>query len=79
MKVAQPVLSKSDRDWRAEEDARTLAEARVIMADPKRHKAAVGAAAEMAEEKMVAAKAMKRVANCRKVRPETAGTKLRSE
>jgi len=35
-----------DRDWRAESDMRTLAEAEEIKRDSKRHKAALAKAAE---------------------------------
>jgi hypothetical protein len=34
-------MSKSQSDWEAESDARTLAEANEIRKDPKRHKRAV--------------------------------------
>ena len=69
---------KPDSQWRAEADARTLAEAKVIMADSKRHKAAVQAAAKMSAEQMAKARVMKSVAG-KKIRPEDAGRDLRKE
>jgi len=39
-----------DKDWRAENDMRTLAEAQEIRNDPKRFKAAVAKAAEKVKE-----------------------------
>ncbi len=56
-------LSAEEKKWRAESDARTLAEAEAIKADPKRLKVAQGAAKEMAEEEERRAKAMKAVAD----------------
>ncbi len=43
--VPAPAMTKSDRDWQAESDARTLSEHHVIHSDPKRHAAAIKAAA----------------------------------
>ena len=54
--------TKSDAEWRAEEDARQLSTAKVIEADPARMKAAQAAAKRMAEEKMKEAAAMSVVA-----------------
>jgi len=76
MNMAIPTPSKSEKEWRAERDARTLAEAKVIMADPKRHKAAMEAAARMSAEQMAEAKAMRSVAG-KKIRPEDWGKDLR--
>lgn len=51
-----------DKSWEAREDARILAEAACIRNDPKRMKAAAVEAKKMADDKMVEAKAMKRIA-----------------
>lgn len=56
----------SDRDWRAKDDARTLAEAEVIKQDKDRLIAAQDAAKRMAEEKNEEARAMKKVAGRKK-------------
>lgn len=56
------VSMTSDKKWQAECDARTLADAKVVMSDPARLKAAAKAAAKMADDKMVEAKAMKNIA-----------------
>lgn len=50
-----------ERKWQAEQDARTLAEAKVIAADRRRVNAACAAAKKMAGEKMKEAKAMQGV------------------
>ncbi len=60
--VPAPAMTKSDRDWQAESDARTLSEHHVIHSDPKRHAAAIKAAEKMAQEKAEEAAAMKKVA-----------------
>lgn len=52
-----------DAKYRAESDAHTLAQAKEIMMDPGRHKAAVKQAGMMATEQMNRAKAMKQIAN----------------
>lgn len=59
--VAVPMKFDESR-WRAEEDARTLAEAESIKKDPKRMAKAAKRAGQMAKEKMDQANAMKRVA-----------------
>ena len=46
-----------------DDDARTLARAKEIQADPKRMKSAVKAAGSMAQEQMQQAKAIKQIAN----------------
>jgi len=51
-----------DRRWQAESDARTLAEARVIISDKKRVTEAAKAAARISIEKQKEAVAMKSVA-----------------
>lgn len=45
-----PTLSKEEQRWRAQSDARTLAEAQVIMSDPKRKAGALKQAKELAKE-----------------------------
>ena len=45
-------LSKQEKQWQAESDARSLSEAKVIMSDPKRLAAAAKEAAKMAKEKI---------------------------
>lgn len=48
----------SDMKWRAESDARTIAEAEAVKRDPKRLKAASKEGARMGKEKMMEAKAL---------------------
>ena len=55
-------VTAEDKRWRAESDARTLAEATVIQKDAQRMKAATEAAARMAEEQRKEAAAMTSVA-----------------
>jgi hypothetical protein len=52
----------SDKEWQAECDARTLAEAEVIKSDSERMNRAQGAAAKMAKEEEKEKDAMKKVA-----------------
>ena len=59
-------LSADEKRWRAESDARTLAEANVITGDSTRLKAARAAAKRMAAEQMKYASAMQKVAKCPK-------------
>lgn len=59
---SQPVLTAEDKKWRAEDDARTLAQSEVVKSDPERLNAAKEAAKKMAEEDMEKAKAMSHVA-----------------
>jgi hypothetical protein len=61
-------MSAQDKRWEAESDARTIAEASAIKADPKRLAAAAAAAREMGEKKMVEAKAIMGLARMRKKR-----------
>ena len=68
-----PQLSAQDKRWRAEEDARTLAETRVIVKDRERLTAAREAAQRMADEQAEKAKAMRTVANSKGL-PKTEGT-----
>ena len=55
-------MTKQDLKWQAENDARTLADAKVIMTDSKRLSAAKKAAESIADKQMKEAKAMKKVA-----------------
>lgn len=60
----QPInMVKSDRDWRAEDDARTLSSAHEVMSDHRRHRKAIKAAKGIAQEREKEAQAMHRVAN----------------
>ena len=59
-------MTKQEKEWRAQDDARTLATAEVVRNDPTRLSAAKVAARRMAEEEKDQAKAMTRVANMRK-------------
>ena len=59
---AEP-MDADERRWRAESDARSLAEAEEINKDPERIKAATEAAKVMAEEKQAEAHAMQNVAD----------------
>ena len=56
----------SDKEWEAQNDARTIAETQVITKDKKRYNAAIKAAQKMAAEKTEEAKAMKGVAKRKK-------------
>ena len=55
-------LNKDEAQWRAEDDARTMANYEEIMADSARKKAAIGAAKSMASDLNKRANAMNRVA-----------------
>lgn len=59
-------MTKQEKEWQAQDDARTLATAEVVKNDPPRLSAAKVAAKRMAEEEKDQAKAMTRVANMRK-------------
>ena len=76
---------KSERDWRAEMDARTLADAAAIEANPDRKKKAATAAKRLvseeekrAKEQAAQAAAMKRLANAQ-ASAEARGETRRSE
>lgn len=56
---------KSDADWEAESDARTITEAEVIKADQGRFTRAQAKAKIMLEEKQIEAKALKKLANAK--------------
>ncbi len=60
--MAKPAAPKEDMRWRAEADAHTLAEAKAIMGDPSRVKAAASAAKAMAVETAAKLKGLKQVA-----------------
>ena len=61
--MSEPVkMSADEKKWRADNDARTLAEAEVIQKDKARLKAAKAAAKSMADEKRREATAMTNVA-----------------
>lgn len=55
-------ISADEKRWRAESDARALAEANVISTDPTRLKAAQTAAKRIAAEQMKQASAIQKVA-----------------
>jgi len=59
---AKSTVAGSDKVWIGEQDARTLADAEVILGDPKRKREAVKQAKKMAKEKMESAAAMMHVA-----------------
>jgi hypothetical protein len=61
-----PTPTKSERDWRAIDDARTLANAIEITADKKRFNAANKEAIRLAAEKQKEANAMMAVSNKKK-------------
>ena len=61
-------MTRQEREWRAQDDARTLATAEVVRNDPNRLSAAKVAAKRMAEEEKDSAQAMSRVANIRKAK-----------
>ena len=58
---------KSEEDWQAECDARTIAEGEVIKADEKRFERAQAAAKKMAEAAAVEANALKAIADAKMV------------
>lgn len=61
--MAETALSAEDKKWKAESDARTLAEAGVIKMDESRLKAAQEAAEGLADESKKEADSMKSVAS----------------
>ena len=64
-------LSKDEKKWRAEDDARILAHYEEIMADSARKKAAIGAAKSMASDLNKRANAMTRVAGTKSTKSST--------
>lgn len=63
MRTTPRKMSADEKRWRAEEDARTLAEAEAIKFDSSRLKAAKEAAKRMAGEANIKAKAMTKIAS----------------
>ena len=59
-------LNADDRRWQREEDARTLARAEEIIANKRRHNAAVSEAKKMVKAEELRALAMKKVARKKK-------------
>jgi len=53
---------KEDKDWEAESDARTMADADVIKNDSERYERAVKAAQDMARDKKKEAESISRIA-----------------
>ena len=66
-----PTLSKDEKRWRAEDDARTMAHYEEIMADSARKKAAIGAAKSMTSDLNKRANAMNRVAGTKSTKSST--------
>ena len=64
-------LNKDEAQWRAEDDARTMARYEEIMADSARKKAAIGAAKSMANDLNKRANAMNRVAGTKSTKSPT--------
>jgi len=62
---------KTDAEWQAEEDARSLARAEEIKADESRLSKAQDAAKVMADEEAEKAKAMRKVAGRKKSEPDS--------
>lgn len=60
--MRSPEAVKTDKDWEAENDARTLMEAEVIKGDSKRLEAATKAADRLSKEKVDEAASMQKVA-----------------
>jgi hypothetical protein len=55
-------VNDEEKRWRAESDARTLAEAEAIKQDTSRKKAAARAAKAMVEKEEIEARALKKIA-----------------
>ena len=70
------VMSVQDKEWQAEDDARTLSQARIIYDDPGRLERAQQKAKEMAEEKKKEADAMGKVAGSKKMPQQGSGSTL---
>lgn len=67
-------ITADEKRWRAENDARTLAEANVIKKDPSRLQAAADAAQRMVEEQQKEAAAMRSVARSKTKQNSTSQT-----
>jgi len=68
-------MSADDKRWRAEEDARILADAKRIESEPGRLEAATTAAKRMADEEAERTKALRQVASRSKTRKPGAKSK----
>lgn len=66
-----PTLSKDETQWRAEDDARTMAHYEEIMSDPTRKKAAVEAAKSLASDLNKCANAMNKVVGTKSTKSST--------
>lgn len=66
-------MTKQEKEWRAQDDARILADSEVIKADATRLKDAKSAAAKLADEERDKASAMGRIARMRKTRLPSEG------
>jgi len=73
--ATEPKLTAREKRWRAEDDARTLANAQVINDDPGRHVLAKRAAQRIAKQEKESADAMQGVATGKKVTPTKATKK----
>jgi len=65
--MASPMAEKqkSEEDWKAESDARTLVDAEAIKVDEPRMKKAQAAAKKMLDEEQARAEAMKKIAGAK--------------
>lgn len=68
---SKAAMSREEKRWREEEDARVLAEANVIRDDPTRMRGAAKAAERIATEERARADAMTKVAG---KKPESSGS-----
>lgn len=66
-----PTLSKDEKKWRAEDDARTMAYYEEIMSDPTRKKAAVEAAKSLASDLNKRVNAMNKVVGTKSTKSST--------
>ena len=64
-------LNKHEAQWRAEDDARTMARYEEIMADSARKKAAIGAAKSLASDLNKCANAMNKVVGTKSTKSPT--------
>lgn len=60
--MASAKISNEEKDWQAESDARTLAEANVILSDEKRLNSAKKAATRLAKEQAASLEGLLKVA-----------------
>ncbi len=75
----EPKLTAREKRWRAEDDARTLANAQVITDDPARHVLAKRAAQRIAKQEKESADAMQNVAAGKAVKPVNPTPKKRKK